>query len=819
MTYAIRSAFRSLSAQRGSALLALLCLSVGIGTNSTVFSIVNGLLLRDLPLRDPDRLVLVQERSRQSPDSARPLTYAAFQHLARPVADVMDLAAERGTGLRLSDGGAAPDRESGSFVSWNLFDVLGVQPALGRVFVEHDERAGAAPVALVSYTFWQQRYAADPAILGKTIVVNGTSVTVVGVMPQTLAHPGLRGFAGARLWLPLAQIDAGSREAPLRVIGRIREGMTIAAAQSRLEAIPPLTAAFDRTTWSVEPLRVGFSPATQATMALIMCAVGFVLIMACVNVANLTLARTAVRGHELATRLALGATRPQLILQLVIESLVVALASVPVGMLLASWGRTLMLGPSASPEIYDATSIDATVVMFSIGLAVLASVLSGLLPAAHAVRRLQVDLLRAAGRTDVAAGPRHSVLSRVLIGVQVSLAMILLVSSAVFFKSFRTTLRAEGGFDTSRILSIALETAEDGAQPDERSLQRLFAVLDRVGGVPSVEHAAAATLMPLRDAGVRTGVELSAARPGTPPTILIGGITSEFFNVLGVPIVQGRGLTDAETRSLAPVAVINRRMAQRLWANENPIGQRFRPVDSETWFTVVGVSESILNWDISDRPQPTAYVPIPHVPDSEPRLFLRTAGDPALAAQPARAAIYQASPDTPVLGVLTMTDVHHMALSRHQTLGRLFACTRRDRAGARRRWSLRRAVLLRHASHRRDRDPRGVGGRRGQPGAHVRQAGHDGHRDRTGGRAPRGVGRRAIAARQGVQRQPARRVDLCRGHAAARRRGARGRVASLAACGSGRSAGGAQGIAARTGERSFQAASGILVRPVLDSGS
>jgi predicted permease len=675
MTYAVRSAFRSLAIQRGSALLALLCLSVAIGTNTAVFSIVNGLLLRDLPLRDAERLLVIQERSREDPDSARPLSYAAFQRIAPQVRDVMDVAAERRAGLRISDAGAAPDRESGSFVSWNLFEVLGVAPAFGRSFVVDDERAGAAPVTLVSYTLWQQRYAGDPWILGRTIVVNGTARTVVGVMPESLAHPGLRGLSGARLWVPLAQMDARARDqAPLRVFGRLHDGVTSAAAQARVDAVPPLTAAAERTAWSVDPLRVGFSAATQATMALIMCAVGFVLVMACVNVANLTLARTAARGHELATRLALGATRPTLILQLVSESLIVALASVPVGILLANWGRTLLLGPSASPELYDATSIDTMVVLFSIGLAVLAGVLAGLLPAVHAVRRLQVDLLRTGGRTDATSGPRHSILSRVLIGVQVSLTVILLVSAAVFFKSFRATLRAEGGFDTSRILSIGVETTEDDAQPDDRSLQRLFAILERVEALPSVEHAAAATLMPLRDAGVRTGVETSsAARPGTPPAILVGGITSDFFDVLGIPIVQGRSLSPIETRSQAPVAVINRRMAQRLWPNENPIGQRFRPLSSQTWFTVVGVSQSILNWDISDRPQSTAYVPIGHVPESEPRIFLRTAGEPLLAAQPARAAIHEASPDTPVLGVLTMTEVHHMALSRHQTLGRLFA--------------------------------------------------------------------------------------------------------------------------------------------------
>ena len=675
MTYAVRSACRSLATQRGPVLLALLCLSVAVGTNTAVFSIVNGLLLRDLPVREPGRLVLIQERSRENPESARPLSYAAFQWVTPQVHDVADVAAERGAGLRISDAGGATEREPGSFVSWNLFEVLGVAPMLGRNFVADDDRAGAAPVALVSYTLWQRRYAGDPSLLGRTIVVNGRARTVVGVMPQALAHPGLRSLAGARVWIPLGQIDARARDqAALHVLGRLRDGVTAAAAQARLDAIPALTAEPDQVVWSLDALRVGFSAATQATATLIMCAVGFVLLMACVNVANLTLARMAARGHELATRLALGATRPRLILQLVSESLIVALASLPVGILLANWGRTLLLGPSASPELYEATSIDATVVLFSIGLAVLASVLAGLLPAAHAVRRLQVDLLRAAGRTDATSGPRHSMLSRVLVGVQVSLTVILLVGAGVFFKSFRVTLRAEGGFDTSRILSIAVETTEDGAQPDGRSLQRLFTILERVEGVTSVEHVAAATLTPLRDAGVRTGVEIgSPARRETPPAILVGGITSGFFDVLGIPIVQGRGLTPVETRSQAPVAVINRRMAQRFWANENPIGQRFRRLSSNTWFTVVGVSESILNWDISDRPQPTAYVPIGHVPESEPRIFLRTAGEPMLAAQPARAAIHEASPDTPVLGVLTMTEVHHMALSRHQTLGRLLA--------------------------------------------------------------------------------------------------------------------------------------------------
>ena len=679
MMHDLRSAIRALRTRRGSSILALICLSVGIATNTMVFSIVNGLLLRDLPLAESERLVHIQERSREDPANPRPVSYEAFLDLGTRAADVIDIAAERRAGLRVSDPGAVPERESGSFVSWNLFASLGVRPVLGRDFVDDDDRPAAAPVVIVSHGFWQQRYAGDPSILGRIIIVNGTPHAVVGVMPQELSHPALRGLFGVRLWVPLAQMDAGAREqTSLRVVGRLRPGVSVASARARLGAVTPSTSQHQVGAigaYAVEPLRIGFSAGTQGLIATMMGAVSFVLLIACVNVANLTLARTASRRHELATRLALGASRSRLVRQLVIESLIVAMASVPPGILLARWGRTLLIGRTAGPEVYEATSIDISVLLFSVGLAVLASLLSGLLPAWHAVRRLHVEFLRAGGRSEATAGPGHSILSRVLIAAEVALAVILLVGAAVFLKSFRTTLGAEGGFDTSHILTLRVETVQDGKAPDDASLERVFAILDRLQALPSVEHVAAANLMPLRDAGARASVMTDVpSQPTTPPVVLVGGVTAAFFDVLGVAVVQGRALTEAEGRSLAPVAVINRRMAQRLWPGENPVGRRFRPLAAgNLWFTVIGVSENILNWDISDRPQPTAYVPYPHVPDRDPRVLLRTVSDPVVVVQPARGAVNQAAPGTPVLGVLPMTEVHHMALGRNQTLAWLFA--------------------------------------------------------------------------------------------------------------------------------------------------
>lgn len=676
MTHSFSQALRSLRRERTTSLVALLCLSVAIGTNTTVFSIVNGLIFRDLPLDNPDQLVLLQERTNQDPSSAGPVSYAVYRELAAQVSNAVDLAAERRVGLRVSEGGP-PERHAASLASWNFFRVLGVRPALGRAFVEDDDRRGAQPVVVLSHRLWQQRYGADPSVIGRRILVGGTPHIVIGVMPRDFAHVALRGLLGARLWVPLgaAQTLQTSDDRHLRVYGRLREGVTPAAAGARLEtAAGQLSDRYPANEgWGLElePLRLGFSPATETLLITIMGAVSFVLLMACANLANLTLARTTTRRHELATRLALGAPRRRIVLQIGTESLLVALASVPPGILLAFWGRSLVLGSSASPEIYEGMPIDVSVLLYTIALALLATVLAGLLPAAYGVRRLDVDVLRT-GHTLI-SGPRHSLLNRVLIGAQLFLSVILLVGTLVFFESFRTTLRAEGGFDTSRILSVHVEITDDFHEPGEDSVRRLFAIIERLSAVPGVERAAAATFMPLRDGGARAAVTGDRrTQPLTPPTILIGGIAGKFFEAIGVPVIQGRPLTGAETRSTSPVAVINRRMAERLWPGESALGRRFKPVSRDLWFTVVGVSENILNWDLSDRPLPTAYVPYAHVPERDPNVFVRTAGDPAAAAPAVRAAVHDAAPSTPILDLLTMAEVHHMTLARNQTLARLF---------------------------------------------------------------------------------------------------------------------------------------------------
>jgi putative ABC transport system permease protein len=318
-------------------------------------------------------------------------------------------------------------------------------------------------------------------------------------------------------------------------------------------------------------------------------------------------------------------------------------------------------------------SIDGPVLLFTIGLAVVTSVLSGLLPVLHVVRGVRggPGIREGIGTS----GPSHNRLGRVLIVGEVALALMLLVGASLFVQSFRNLLTADAGFDTSRILTLNVETTPDD-EPTASAALRTRDLVERLRALPGVTHAAAANLMPLRDAGVR-GIVMAdhmRDRPNESPAVAIGGVTAEFFRVLNVAIAKGRMFTDAEGRARSAVAVVNRTLAERLWPGEEAIGRRFAwsAPAAEVGFTVVGVSDDILTWDLSNRPVATAYVPYAFVPVSEPTLFLRTSGDPMRLARPARAAVLAADPTLPILQVSTMTEVQLAALSRNRTLASTF---------------------------------------------------------------------------------------------------------------------------------------------------
>jgi predicted permease len=679
----LRYSIRVIVANRAVAGLSILCFSLAIGTNTTVFTFVNGLLLRPVPLASPERLLTLGEVRSNEPLGPGPVSYPNFLDWRERAADVASMAAARTAAFSVADAGGA-DRYAGAMVSADLFPVLGVAPARGRGFLSSEEEPGAVPAVILSDILWRQRFDGDPSLVGRTISVSGTPRVVVGIMPADLSHVGLPAvLRSARLWIPLAQLERASPRdrRTLTVFARLAPGVSPAAARARLEAIAQsLQSSYPAEDggWSlaVQPLRLTVSGNTRAMLLMAMGAVTFVLLIACANVANLTLARAAGRRTEIATRLALGASRGRIVRQVLGESLLIAAASVPPGIALAYWGRDLLLGSAASPELATAIPLDARVLLFTIGLALVSSVLSGLVPAVHAVRRLQYDALRGSGRRQAGSGAAHTRLSSALIVAEVALALILLVGASLFVQSFRNLLGAEGGFDTSRILTIGVEFGEPGGAATGTASRTLGEIVSRLEALPGVTAAAAANLMPLRDGGARTAVVVEGTDTplSDPPVVLMGGVTSRFFEVLGVRIVRGRALSEAEAAAGSHVAVINTRMARMFWPGEDAVGHRFRRAEGGAgeWFTVAGVSDDILTWDVSDRPLPTAYVPYSLVPVREPDLFVRSTGEPSPIAPSARAAIQDIEPGLPVTGIRTMTEVHHVALARQQTLASLF---------------------------------------------------------------------------------------------------------------------------------------------------
>lgn len=679
----MRHALRVLTTHWAVTSLSVLCLGLAIGTNTTVFTFVNGLLLRPLPLADTDRLVSVHEVRREEPGTLAPASAPNVRDWQSAVGDLARIGAQRSVPARVSEDGV-PERVPAALVSANFFPLLGVEPARGRGFQAGDGGVGAAATVLISHALWQQRYAGSADIVGRALTVNGTSHTVVGVMPAALSHVALRrGLLGdVDLWMPMPPAPDELRDRRnLRVVARLAPGVSPEALRLRLDGVAQaldssLPVEGQGWTVAVRPLATAFSSTTRAMLLMASGAVACILLIACANVANLTLARAAGRRRDMATRLALGAPRWHIVRQLLIESLLVGLASMPLGIAVAYGGRTLLLASLDSQDMATSLPIDGRVLLFSLALALLASLLAGLLPALHAIRRVQHDVLTAGGRSDATTPAPHARLSRALIVGEVALAVVMLVGASLFVQSFQRLLVADGSFDTTSILTVLAELDQDVAESADVMTGRVGDLLDHLAQHPDVSDAAAATFTPLRDAGVRTAViaDSFTGRDDEAPSVLLGGVTSAFFDVLDVPIRQGRAFTDIEARSRSAVAIVNHALAERFWPGGSAVGRRFRSAGDEgaTWFTVVGVSDDILSWDVSNRPLPTAYLPYMHMPAAEPRLLLRTSGDPSRLAPTIRSMVHGADASVTVVDVRTMTDLHYLALSRNQTLALLF---------------------------------------------------------------------------------------------------------------------------------------------------
>jgi putative ABC transport system permease protein len=678
----VRYAWRSLAKSRGFLAVAVSCLALGIGINVSIFSVVDGVMLRPYPYKDSDRIVVVNWVNQRLNVTRRGVSYPDFRDLRDQASTLEAVAAFSVRSLTISDGTSEPERYLGGTVTWNLFDFLGTPPILGRSFHPEDDHLGAEPVVILSYEVWQNRYNSDRAAVGRAISIDGRPHTVIGVMPPRFAFPETQ-----RLWVTAApyfeKSSRGFRN--MQVFARLKPGVTVQQATSDVAALASRLAAAHSTEdrdWSagLRPLSDWMLPDEPKTIILsMMGAVTLVLIIACANVANLLLARASVRHREISIRAALGAGRLRIIRQLLTEAVMIGLLSAPLGMVVA-WGGVELLNRSIPPDsipYFIHWSLNGRAFAYAAAVSMLTGVIFGAAPALQATGTTLQESLREGGRGS--AGERRAWLRNSLVVAEVALALILLVGSTLFVRSFLNLQGARVGFDTAPLMTMRFYLPGAVYEAPDAKARRVDDIARRAEGLPGVAAAFASNFVPLGGGG-GGGDVIVDGKPDDPnqrPGITFIGTTPHLRQTLGVALVRGRDFTDTEGASKSPLALINQTMAKRLWGSDDPIGRKFRLAgnDNPDWFTVIGIVADFRHFqgDSDGSIEPAAYVPYPYQQTLNTGLTVRVAGgDPASVSAALRQQIRQADATLPVFQVSSMEDLRQRSFWQYRLFGVMF---------------------------------------------------------------------------------------------------------------------------------------------------
>jgi putative ABC transport system permease protein len=671
----LRFALRTLRKAPGFTAIAVVCLAIGIAANVTVFSPVNTLLLRPLPFADPERvtsLYMTQLRHGQDEGS---WSYPDYRDLgdAGGAFAATGLLTERSWNLGGID---EPERVPGARVTASLFPLLGLRTVVGRGFRPAEEDAGK--VVILSHGLWRRRFGGDPSVVGRAVTVNGEPYTVVGVM-----QPGIRFPETAEMWLPLEPGEAKDhREWRMYgVIGRLKPGVTVAGAQASVAAITRrLAERYPGTNagWGgwVRPYREEVAGEVRPVMLIMLGAVGFVLLIACANVANLLLARATARQKEVAVRLALGATRRRIIRQFLTESLILAVMGGAAGVLLGAWGLDGIVSmlPADLPYwmVFD---VDRTVLLLTLAVTVATGVIFGLAPALQASSLALTETLKDGSRGST-AGARAGRLRSTLVVAEIALSLVLLAGATLMIQSFLRTQSANLGFDSAG--ALALETSLQGPryEGDTTPAAAYRALLERVAAAPGVEQAGGVAILPVRSCCTYIGYFPEGKRypQGEGPTSLYNVVTPGLFGALGMRLLTGRPFDDRDGSGAPRVAVVNRTFAEREWPGRDPIGRRFKidNPDDSVWVTVVGVVGDVVQRELETEPRAQTYVPHGQNPWRTMTIIVRTSGDPAAIAPAVRREIRAFDKDLPVARVATMAQVVRERMFQPRVYGAMF---------------------------------------------------------------------------------------------------------------------------------------------------
>ena len=631
----LRTSLRTLAKKPGFTIVVVLTLAVGIATNTAIFSVVNGVLLRPLPYGQEDRVVTIWQTALKrgvDREETSPADFFDWQQQSQSF-DQFGMAEPWG---HLLTGDADPEAISSWVVSPGFFEALGAQPILGRTFLPEEYQPGAGPVVIVSYNWWQTHFGGDRSLIGRKLTFNDQPTTVVGIMPADFEYP-----PGRELWAPRPRRDNDMQNRGrtfIFVVGRLKPGRTVEQAQQEMNAIADrLAAQYPQTNAGIGivllPLRQALFGDVRPALLVLFGAVGLVLLIACANVANLLLARAAERQREFAIRSTLGASRSRMVRQLMTENLTLAVLGGIGGVLLSSWLIQVIVALSANrlPRL-DQVNLNASVLLFALSISILTALVFGLAPALQNTRLNLQDVLKESTHTATAGGTRQH-FRRALVVIQVAVAFVLLVGAGLLARSFKALLEVDPGFSANKALALEISLAR---RTTEQRTAFLNQTLEKLAAMPGVAVAGAASALPFSENQVAQPTTIKIeGRPSVAPegdaTANLISVTPDYFRALGVPLLEGRVLTKFDSKDV-PVVVINHTMALRYWPDEDAIGQKvsFHSYGGDFIAEVVGIVGDVHTAGLESEPKPEIFVSHASAigyPNSM-TYFVRTASDP-----------------------------------------------------------------------------------------------------------------------------------------------------------------------------------------------
>ena len=672
----LRYATRMLQKQPGFTIVAVVTLALGIGANTAIFSLVNSILLRPLPYREPDRLVHLIQSSPKLDLATWGVSQADFAAYREQNHTLESVALFNSGGTNLT-GVGEPERLAVTNSTADFFKVLGVSPILGRAFDQGEDSAGKNGVCVISYGLWQRRFGADPNIVGRTLSLNNTPTQIIGVMPADFKFPRVE----IDLWIPLAFDEKRTAPYFYQVIGRLKTDAQLAQAQadttqvlqnygrqhsntSEFVGIPEGNG--PRTI--VRPLKEVIVGKTEKPLLVLLSAVALVLLIACANVANLLLARATARTREMAVRVSLGATRWRIARQLLTESLLLSAVGAVAGVGIAAYGIRLVnkLPIAGIPRIEEA-SLNGRVLAFTAALTILTGLLFGFMPALRAYAMGMAAGLREGARGSVG----HRRLNAALVAVQFALSLILLIGAGLLLKSFQRLGSVDLGFNPEQTLTMVATLPAAKYQTDDQALQFYDRALDELRSAPGIKSAGLTTNLPFGEGGNVDGFLIEGQAPPSGGNVSesaqtqseIQGVSPGTFQALGIPLLQGRDFQNSDTSKSTLVAIIDEPLARRFWPAGDAIGKRIETTGDREWMTIVGIVGGIKHVSLAEVKAPHIYMPLAQVPASRASFVARTDGPPAASLPTFRSAIRRVDPDMPLYLVRPMTEIIGQTLS------------------------------------------------------------------------------------------------------------------------------------------------------------